>query len=234
VVGFVILSAIPTKLQTYIVPIFPGMAILLGSYIDVLIRRNRPAPLILTASGMLALAIAPPFLIHMLAFHYEPAAIVAYMVSTALIIGTALSIWLNRKDAFRIAITTFSAIIFGCGALLPLLFTLYHDRYQVNIDKAVAYSLEQGANLATVRYSLPSVIFRYGRKIPLLDSEADVQQYEDEHREWWRTAISTGSSPSAKTRCRKNLSNGMGCYPNIIIQLWMKSAHRACLKAIRH
>jgi 4-amino-4-deoxy-L-arabinose transferase-like glycosyltransferase len=58
VAGFVFLSAIPTKLQTYIVPIFPALALMCGNYIDILMRKNRPSPLVLSAAGMLAIAVA--------------------------------------------------------------------------------------------------------------------------------------------------------------------------------
>jgi 4-amino-4-deoxy-L-arabinose transferase-like glycosyltransferase len=186
-VGFVAFSAVPTKLQTYIVPIFPALAILMGNYIDLLVRKNRPTPLVVATCVMLVIAIGAPVLVHALAFGRETPAMVAYLSAISLGVGTAISIWLNRKDAFRVAITVFTAVVFAFATLVPTLSILYHDRYQINIDKVVEYSLAQGANLGIVQYkfNFPSAIYRYQKQIPVFENAKDLQSFANEPGKRW-------------------------------------------------
>ncbi len=209
-IGFLFFSAIPTKLQTYIVPIFPALAIVTGLYLDDLLHLKRTKPFAFAEIALLVLAVAVPFLVHFLADHselinpphagsgYAPQvvssapglmAIVGY--GTSAVLGIALIAMLTftkgalSRRSCRALGTVYSATLVGCGIFLPLLFCLYHDKYQANIDTVVAYCRLRGAHLAAVQFEYPSLMYRYREKIPLLKNQEDLQGYSDEPGKRW-------------------------------------------------
>lgn len=270
-IGFLFFSAIPTKLQTYIVPIFPALAIVTGIYLDVLLRLRRTTAFIVSTISLLIISCGAPFFVYFLNDHTDvvrqpvhgssyvshvgstqaaletlgnqfhsafpvPSAnpqsansqstdpqaknpqsgnsqstnpratnpqstnpqstmkapqgpgfmsLVGYGTAVVLVLGLLVSVIANRGNSCRLLSTIYSGTMIGCGVFLPLLFCLYHDKYQANIDNAVTYCLSSGAHLAAVQFEYPSLMYRYHQKIPLLKNQEDLQAYSDQPGKRW-------------------------------------------------
>ncbi|CAN5234547.1 glycosyltransferase family 39 protein [soil metagenome] len=184
-IGFLFFSAIPTKLQTYVVPIFPALAIVTGAYMDELLRLKRTKPFIVSATGLLILSAGAAFLVHYLSTDSGFMTSLGYATSVLLIVGLTAMIFVGRKQSCLSLSTVYGATLLGCGIFLPLLFCLYHDKYQANVDSVVRYSQKNKAHLAAVQFEYPSIIYRYQEKIPLLKNQEDLQAYSDEPGKRW-------------------------------------------------
>lgn len=184
-IGFLFFSAIPTKLQTYIVPIFPALAIVTGAYLDQVLRLKRTRPFVVSAAGLLILSAGAAFLVHYLSTGSGFLTTLGYSTSTLLIVGLVAMMVVGRNRSCSLLSTVYGATLLGCGIYLPLLFGLYHDKYQANVDSVVRYSLQNKAHLAAVQFEYPSIIYRYQEKIPLLKNQDDLQAYSDEPGKRW-------------------------------------------------
>ncbi|MBI2811408.1 MAG: hypothetical protein HYX67_11345 [Candidatus Melainabacteria bacterium] len=184
-IGFLFFSAIPTKLQTYIVPIFPALAIVTGVYLDELLRLKRTKPFLVSAAGLLILSASAAFLVHFLSTHSGFMTTLGYSTAAVLIVGLIAMMFVGRNKSCLSLSTVYGATLLGCGIFLPLLFCLYHDKYQANVDSVVRYSQQNNAHLAAVQFEYPSIIYRYQEKIPLLKNQNDLQAYSDEPGKRW-------------------------------------------------
>lgn len=184
-IGFLFFSAIPTKLQTYIVPIFPALAIVTGTYLDDLLRLKRTRPFVVSSAGLLILSAGAAFLVHFLSKGAGLMTTLGYATSALLIVGLLAMMIVGRKRPCLSLSTVYGATLLGCGVFLPLLFGLYHDKYQANVDSVVRYALLNKAHLAAVQFEYPSIIYRYQEKIPLLKNQEDLQAYSDEPGKRW-------------------------------------------------
>jgi 4-amino-4-deoxy-L-arabinose transferase-like glycosyltransferase len=183
--GFLFFSAIPTKLQTYIVPIFPALSIVAGVYLDGLLRLKKTKPFILAGVGLLVLCAAAPFLVHFLSIGPGFMTIFGYSASGALVVALIALLVASRNKPCLALSTVYGATMLGCGIFLPLLFGLHHDKYQANLDSVVRYCLSNHAHLAAVQFEFPSAIFRYKEKVPLLKNQEDLQAYSDKPGKRW-------------------------------------------------
>jgi 4-amino-4-deoxy-L-arabinose transferase-like glycosyltransferase len=183
--GFLFFSAIPTKLQTYIVPIFPALAIVGGVYLDILLRRNKVKPILISGIAMLLLCASAPLLVHFLSLHLGFMTILGYSAAAVLVVGLLLLLLASKNNSCLALGAVYGASMLGCGVFLPLLFGLHHDKYQANIDSVVNYSLDNKAHLAAVQFEFPSAIYRYEQKVPLLKNQEDLQAYSDEPGKRW-------------------------------------------------
>ena len=147
VLGFTFFSAIPTKLQTYIVPIFPGLAIVMGVYLDLLLRSKRLAPVMVAGGAISLMCACAPLAVHMLSSGSGLLTWIAYGSSASVAIALLISLIIFRNNGCRIMTAVFSGTGIAYGLFIPLLFCMYHDKYQVNIDKVVHYALEKKAHL---------------------------------------------------------------------------------------
>jgi hypothetical protein len=68
----------------------------------------------------------------------------------------------------------------ACSAsFIPLLFSVYHQTYQLPIDRLVAYARQENAHMAVMYFPMPSVIFRYKAAIPVIATEKDMLTYAE-------------------------------------------------------
>lgn len=187
VLGFLFFSAVPTKLETYIVPILPAIALLIGNFLDVLIRLGKTfharfaKTTINTGLGLTAVAaLAGPLVIH-LAFdkqgHYLAFEILGAVLVLALNVVTFLM--LKREQLVKAVYALLSAVLSLCAVFIPLLFIVYHQSYQQPIDALIDYSKAHNAELGVMYFPMPSAIFKYQHAIPVIKSEAEMRSYAD-------------------------------------------------------
>ena len=140
---------------------------------------------LLAAAGLIVLAGGASFLVHFLSLHSGVMTIVGYSTSAVLIVGLLVGMVAGRNKSCLSLSTIYSATLLGCGIYLPLLFCLYHDKYQANIESVVRFCQENKAHLAAVQFEYPSIIYRYQEKIPLLKNQEDLQAYSDQPGKRW-------------------------------------------------
>jgi 4-amino-4-deoxy-L-arabinose transferase-like glycosyltransferase len=177
---FCFFSAIPTKLYTYIIPLSPAFALLLGCFIDCLIKARKTLPLYAVSVFFAIGLIVGPFIVSKI--FDKTHAFLGLEITAAVVLLAATGAGVNfvrtRKIVTGAAIlcTTLSAF---CAIFVPLMFTLYYNVYQLPIDNLVAYAIKRNANLAVVNYLEPSTTYHYKRKLPLIKDEAEMQSYGD-------------------------------------------------------
>jgi 4-amino-4-deoxy-L-arabinose transferase-like glycosyltransferase len=199
VLGFVFFSAVPTKLETYIVPILPALAILAGCFLDVLVRVNSLGKAIgasgssgathkVSASRVVASAL---FLAVSVAAIASPIALQKTFDKDgrflpidvlAAITVVLICAWggreLNKKSAhFSYALVASMFVL--SSVFIPVLFVAYNKAYQQPVDELVSYAKSHNAGLAVAYFPMPSVIYRYGHAIPVIKSRKEMLAYAE-------------------------------------------------------
>jgi 4-amino-4-deoxy-L-arabinose transferase-like glycosyltransferase len=184
VLGFCFFSAVPTKLETYIVPILPAVALLCGCFLDVLARtstsRFSRRSMIAGVAIVCVVAVGTP-LGTQAAFKSANQFFVLQIVAAAALLFTcALGIrdCLENRLA-RAGRWLLGSVITYCAVFIPLIFVVYHDVYQSPIDRLITYAHDEHADLAVLFFSLPSAMYRYGHAIPLIKDEHDMRAFAD-------------------------------------------------------
>ncbi|HEY9683678.1 MAG TPA: glycosyltransferase family 39 protein [Oculatellaceae cyanobacterium] len=182
--GFCFFSAVPTKLETYIVPILPAVALLCGSYLDVLARAARSnfarRAFIACLSCVAAVVIITPiatkiaFKDAVQLFPLQLCAAGVLLIACGMGIRESFRSHLSRAGGWLLG-----AVISYCAVFIPVIFVTYHDVYQSPIDKLVTYAHDEHADLAVLFFSLPSVMYRYGHAIPLIKDEQDMRNFAE-------------------------------------------------------
>jgi 4-amino-4-deoxy-L-arabinose transferase-like glycosyltransferase len=177
---FVFFSAIPTKLETYIIPLAPALAIFTGCFLDLLIRCKRGMPVVVVAVALLAAAVAGPIAVCRL-FDRSGAYLPLELPGIAIVFcaaAGALYFVFRKKIGLAVA-TICGATAAVCAIFIPLLFAVYYASYQIQIDRLVDFAREHKANLAVTYFSLPSAMFHYGRKVPLIRNQEEMRAYAE-------------------------------------------------------
>jgi 4-amino-4-deoxy-L-arabinose transferase-like glycosyltransferase len=180
-VTFCFFSAIPTKLYTYIIPLSPAFALLLGCFIDSLIMARKTLPLYAVSLFFAAGLIAGPFIVSKIFDKTHQFLSLEIAVAAVLLASVGAAFYFIRGQKMSRGITVLCATLaIFCAVFVPLMFTLYYNVYQLPIDNLVAYALKRKANLAVVNYLVPSTMYHYKRKLPLIKDDTEMQSYGDE------------------------------------------------------
>jgi 4-amino-4-deoxy-L-arabinose transferase-like glycosyltransferase len=177
---FVFFSAIPTKLETYIIPLAPALAVFTGCFLDLLIRCRRGLPVVAVSGALLVAAVAGPIVVGRL-FDRSGTYLLFELPGAAIVLCAALTaIYLVFRQRIGLAVATVCGATAGvCAIFIPLLFAIYYSAYQIQIDKLVDFAKEHKANLAVTYFSLPSAIFHYGRQVPLIRNQQEMRTYAE-------------------------------------------------------
>jgi 4-amino-4-deoxy-L-arabinose transferase-like glycosyltransferase len=180
-VTFCFFSAIPTKLYTYIIPLTPAFAVLLGCFIDSLIRVRKALPLYAVSLFFAVGLVVGPFVVCKI-FDKEHAFLSLELAAAAVLLAATGvgSIFIKRQKMVKGMTILCATLAVFCAVFVPLLFTLYYNVYQLPIDNLVAYALKRNANLAVVNYLEPSTTYHYKRKLPLIKDEDEMRSYAEQ------------------------------------------------------
>jgi 4-amino-4-deoxy-L-arabinose transferase-like glycosyltransferase len=179
-ITFLLFSAIPTKLETYIIPLAPAFALFTGCYLDVLVRARRVLPIALMAAVVLLSLVAGPIAVYKLLDTtgiFLPIEL-AGLVFVCLLISLGFH-FVRCGKAEKSICTISGATLALCAIFIPLVFAIYYHAYQMPIDRLVQYAKDRQANLAVVYFSMPSVIFHYGRQIPLIRNGEEMLDFAE-------------------------------------------------------
>ncbi len=177
-------TLVPTKLPTYIVPFSPALAIIVGTYLDCLIRtharlNNRHKliisipPLLIFLAGLACLSLMP-----ILAIKTVPAPILVSSTLTLIVILTVASCSAFWQRKLTYAATTLSlASILACVVLIPCSFQWFYQTHQMSINRLAIIAKDKNANLATLFSWEPSVVFTLRRKVPAINSLPELASF---------------------------------------------------------
>lgn len=177
---------IPTKLPTYILPLSPALAILVGTYLDMLIRLAKDCPnRWLSSPTSIIIFSIPPALIcagSLLAWWLLPKLLAVKMSWSGLLglAGTLMLVpcWLFWRKKFTQAV--WSLVITSvciCSILLPCSFLYFYQIQQIGINKLVAIAKNKDASLATLFSGIPSAVFSMQKPVPEIKSLSDLEQF---------------------------------------------------------
>jgi 4-amino-4-deoxy-L-arabinose transferase-like glycosyltransferase len=175
---FVLFSFIPTKLPTYIVPLSSAFALITGIYLDLFARVKSTKVFGAFALGSLVLSLAAIILAPKLVKEVPgmPPLVTAIAGS-----GAAFSlaqIWCLRKGKFKQSLKTlFLSTYLIVAFSIPFGFYGYYITHQRPIDALVLLAKSKRVNLATLFNSVPSAIFVFNHRIPMLQSMPAVKEF---------------------------------------------------------
>lgn len=183
VLGFIFFSAVPTKLETYIVPVLPGIAILSGCFLDVLVRvnsmaRKRGAAAVLFCCVSL-IAVASPIAIQMAFDKSGQCLLIDSLAAVSILALCGLGARELYKNSSRFVYALVTAGLVTVAVFIPVLFVVYNKAYQQPVDELVAYARARKAELAVAYFPMPSVIYRYGHAIPVIKSRKEMLAYAE-------------------------------------------------------
>jgi len=182
-------TLVPTKLPTYIVPLSPALAILVGTYLYLLMRlykqckgadqswlQSRAAIIILSLPPMLSFAGS------LVGLWMLPKLMAGQMscYGILVLIGalTLVDCWLfwRRKlvqAVFSLAIT----FVFIGSILVPCSFLWFYQSHQLGMDKLIAIAKAQNANIAILFSRVPSVVFSMQKPVLEIKSLPELEQF---------------------------------------------------------
>lgn len=175
---FVFFSVVPTKLSTYILPILPALAVIVGCQLDVFFKAREVRRYAFT-SGLLAIAAAAALIVLPKAAGYLagavlPAAGVLLWLSVASVVCT-VQLWRQRaRAAFWLLVASSVA---ATVVLVPTGLAVYHRFHQAGFHSLVAKVKETGGSAAFIGPSVFSSAFYLRRAVPAVENEQDFQRF---------------------------------------------------------
>jgi len=175
---FVLFTLVPTKLPTYIVPLSPAVAILVGIYLDFLVRARASKVFLVFAFSVLVSAFVPLALLPWF-LPTVPLALPTMLIATVVLaIFAGLQMKRIRQQKLREAMTgQILSVLFALISMVPTGFHYYYTTHQKNIDRLVGLAKDKNANLATLFNSVPSAIFAYDHRIEILQNLQEVEKF---------------------------------------------------------
>lgn len=180
---YLVLSLVPSKLPTYILPVWPALAILFGTAFDTIARLDRGRILrwtgpALTAVGLGALIVIPVLLKHS-AHLLIPFECAAAVVATGMI-AYATSVFKGKTAAgvkYLLAGT-----LAGTATLIPLSLHAFYDHHQSGYHQILETVLSKGpaVNAALVGPMQSSTFFYLRRHLPWVQTRKQLATFLSE------------------------------------------------------
>jgi 4-amino-4-deoxy-L-arabinose transferase-like glycosyltransferase len=175
---FVFFSLVPTKLSTYILPVLPALAVIVGCQLDLYVRTGKVrryaftgALLVIAAAAAL---IALPKAARYLPGLILPAAGALLLLSVACLVCTFLFWSRKAKAAFRLLLAT---SVVATAVLVPAGLTVYHGAHQAGFHRLVLTVKEAGGSAAFIGPSAYSSAFYLRRAVPAVENQQDFQRF---------------------------------------------------------
>jgi 4-amino-4-deoxy-L-arabinose transferase-like glycosyltransferase len=196
---FVFYSFVPTKLPTYILPMYPACAILLGTLIDDALKKRRDRELKMSAIALSVISLLlviclPPFITGAISMKtlFSAKDFVASKMS-AIFTGSyfSLELWAVALAAASLVFTWLlflrlsrQAVQFFLGAMvaisvcfLPLVIHHFYDQRQAGFAKLIRLVKVLDKPVATVEAFQPSACFELHKHVAVLKNPADLSEF---------------------------------------------------------
>jgi 4-amino-4-deoxy-L-arabinose transferase-like glycosyltransferase len=177
---YVVLSLVPSKLPTYILPVWPALAILFGTTFDTIIRLKRGNALkwtgpVLAAVGIGALIVIPVLL------HHSPQLLMPFECAAAVValgmIGYAVGLFKGRPVLALKCLL--SGTLIGTAALIPLSLHAFYNHHQSGYHQILQTVLNKGsaASTALVGPMQSSTFFYLRHHLPWVQDKEDLRSF---------------------------------------------------------
>jgi len=184
-------TLVPTRLPTYIVPFSPAVAVLIGSYLDILLKVKAMKKCVSSPQkkGMEDICISFPPVLALICAIIVFFLLIAKMVKgpvfmalssgllvTAVFSSFSLQAFWSRKYN-KAVISLCMASVLGCAILVPASFYWFYESHQMVINQMIGIVKEKDANLATLFSPVPSVVFYLQRQVPNVESLEELSVF---------------------------------------------------------
>jgi 4-amino-4-deoxy-L-arabinose transferase-like glycosyltransferase len=184
-------TLIPTRLPTYIVPFSPALAILTGSFLDVVLKAKATKKYSLSTrkDSIKSIVISLPPLLALIGAFIVFFLLIAKMVRGSVFIALSTGLFmmaifsLYSLQAFwtkkynKAIISLCLASIFGCAILVPASFCWFYESRQIVMNRMISIVRQENANLATLFSPVPSIVFYLQRQIPNVESLEELRLF---------------------------------------------------------
>ncbi len=171
---FTLLSIIPTKLPTYILPIAPALAILSAGFLTQTKKAGQRFFCYVMVPLMLVGLLAAPWLVQFV-WELSPqewTTFLGYSGIAAAVTVVALGLVLMRRLK-QATVVAMALIVATTGFLTPFFYQVFYSNNQLGIQRLVEYSRQKGAELAICDAFLPSMVFDVRKPVPVVQCEKD-------------------------------------------------------------
>lgn len=172
--SFTLLSLIPTKLPTYVLPIAPALSILsAGFLIQTRKAGQRVFLYVVIPLVLLGLIVAPQVV--QFVWELTPQEWMTFLgcsgiAAMATLVALALVLKRRLKQAVVVMVALSVAIT---GVTIPFLAQVFYANNQVGIHRLVDSAKESGADLAILDAFLPSMVFDMRKPVPVVQNEKE-------------------------------------------------------------
>ncbi|HEY9871679.1 MAG TPA: glycosyltransferase family 39 protein, partial [Candidatus Obscuribacterales bacterium] len=175
---FVFFSVVPTKLSTYILPVLPALAVIVGCQLDVLMKARKVRRYAFTgallAIAAVAALVALPKAARCLPGGLPPAAGLLLLLSVAFCVCTVQLWHQHARAALRLLVAT---SLVATAVLVPGGLTVYHCLHQAGFHRLVLKVKNSGGSAAFIGPSVFSSAFYLGRAVPAIENQQDFQRF---------------------------------------------------------
>jgi hypothetical protein len=174
-------SASSSKLITYILPVLPFLAVLIGGYIDTLLRREnalifpRLATWLLGIILSIALIAAAAFAPKALAPYENTPLLLIIAPCTALLLWIIGLIWAARlKSIWKISLVTISGFTLFWMSALPIICAVAPYHTQKMLLEYIAPGLSRGGEIILYKNLSQSVCFYTRRRVRIIHDRNEI------------------------------------------------------------
>lgn len=177
---FTLLSIIPTKLPTYILPIAPALAILSAGFLMQNRKLGQKFFCYVMIPLMLVGLIAAPWAVQSIweLTPQEWGTFLGYSGGAALATIVALALSLKRKLK-QATVVALGLIVATTGFLTPFFYRVFYSNNQLGIQRLVDLAKDNGAELAICDAFLPSMVFDLRKPVPVVQDEKDWLKFSN-------------------------------------------------------
>ncbi|MBY0358359.1 MAG: glycosyltransferase family 39 protein [Candidatus Obscuribacterales bacterium] len=181
------LSILPTKLVTYILPVYPGLALFMGSSLHKLMRLKNPRQYVWTGVLLFVVAATALFYINFAKSKLPPLPdLLSGMLLVVCLAYLAYTLFLWRRQSYVALNILLSSAIFSCAVLVPSGLKLGYDMKCADFHRLIRQVGEQNINPLLVGRRNPSAMFYLRKQINFLPSaEVLVERLKASSADQW-------------------------------------------------
>ncbi len=205
---FLLLSLIPSKLPTYILPVCPALALLLGTLCDTMLRLNKGKLLTWTGPALTVISIAALIMLPSL-LRLAPQLLPSFWVGSALFAGCTVLYTIalfNRKPVAALS-TLIAGSILGTAILVPLGMQAFYCHHERGLRQIIETVRSSGASVGLAGPIQSSIFYYLRRHVPIIDNASDLQTFVSTARPPHLLILNKGHLDPLITRSMKVLEH---------------------------
>lgn len=178
IVVLLVLSAVSSKLATYLLPVCPAVAVLAGTWLDTMIRLRRGQLLAWTGPVLALVGIGAivllPFLLHGSHSLILPSLFTTVLVTAGLI---AYALFLYKKKPGPGLACLIGSTAFGAALMVPLGINAFYDYHERGYRQILETVKQSDASVALLGPIQSSTFYYLDRHVPVLEDGRDIDKF---------------------------------------------------------